>query len=391
MKNPVPSDANIHSSRPRKRWLAIALSILCLIGVIVFLDSAEDSIDVQPSQRPPELPVVSVFSVEVAPANAEITAYAEIRPRWSATLRAAVSGRITQVFPHALAGEPVTVGTPLISVERSAYVAEVAAAELAVKEAKLALSRSEKATQVARQQFKRGGTQPPNDLALHLPQLRIAKAAVKSARARLKASEKKLENTTLKAPFSGFVTERLVSPGQSVHTGDALLKLVDNTAFEVTVELERHQWQLLRQPLAGGRARLLNQGGEFVASAMIRRGGGFLDDKTRQYKIFLDLQQSEDSSILSGDYVRVLLPGITIAQTLTLPTSSLTQEGHVWYVDVNNRLQKHVADVLFRRQEQVVIKAPEGDDTWRVALTPLLSFLPGQPVQPLHQATLGEL
>ena len=376
--SPTPPTAK---DAPNRRWPWVVLSLCILGAVAVFLTVAEDTADVEAAKAPPPVQLVTIEKVAVGPATVEVTSFAEIRPRWSAELRAAVSGRVTDVLESALAGERVEAGTNLITIENSRYVAELAAAELALKEARLALWKAKNATYVARKEYEATGTKPPNDLALRLPQLDIAKSSVTSAEARVSAAKRQVDDAVVTAPFSSFVTKRFVSPGQTVSPGERLLKLVDNTNFELTVELGRKDWALLKQPLAGLSAQVLNQRGEVVAQAAIRQGGGFLDETTRQYKVFLGVSGPGAKKVLSGDFVRVVLPGITVPATIDIPASALTQEGYVWHVDGENRLQRVTPRVLFRRGDRIVIDAPEGADTWRIAATPLASFLPGQTVR----------
>jgi RND family efflux transporter MFP subunit len=370
----------IDMKESRRTWVLLALVVLAV--VIVFLSLAEDSIDVEQKREQAASQIVSVEKVIVAPATVKVTAFSEIKPRWSALLRASVSGRILEVQTGALAGGVVNANEPLITIEDSQYVAGLAAAKLTLQQAQLTLSKAEKYTAVARRQFKTSGVNPPNDLALHLPELRIAESTVSSAKARVAAAQEQLENTTIKAPFSGFVVERFVSPGQSVNVGDQLLKLIDNRKFDLVANVGRSDWALLQQPLAGRSATVLNQDGKPIAEAKIRNGGGFLDEKTRQYRIFLEITDSGRQTVLSGDFVRVLLPGIAVPRALNIPESALTREGYIWFVDEADCLQRWSPEVLFREQDRVIIRAPHRAVTVRVAITPLASFLPGQHVRP---------
>ena len=179
------------------QWILIFLALMVLAAVSLYLFSAEDTIDVQQTEEELVAQPVSIETLSVRPETVEVASVAEVRPRWSAELRAAVSGRVDEVLDSALAGERVKAGTTLITIENSLYAAEMAAAELAVKEAQLALSKAEKATAIARKQYKRDGTKPPNDLALHLPELRIAETALKSARARVAASRPQLRDSQI--------------------------------------------------------------------------------------------------------------------------------------------------------------------------------------------------
>lgn len=380
----VVPDSLKGADKPRGRWVWICLALAALTAVVLFLVTAEDAIDITQTEAAPSLQLVSIEVVPVGAERVEVTAFAEVKPRWSAELRAAVSGRVVDVLESALAGEQVTAGTKLIAVENSRYVAELAASKLALKEANLKLWQAKNAAHVASMQYKRSKTKAPNDLALKLPQLDIAKSAVISAKARISAANRQVQDAKVVAPFSGFITERFISPGQSVNPGDRLLKLVDNTTFELTVELGRKDWVLLEQPFAGLNANILDHKGDVIAVATIRQGGGFLDQTTRQYKIFLEINGTGARSVLSGDFVRVILPGITVSGAMNIPASALTQEGYIWYLTEDNRLQRLMPQILFRQQNRIVIKAPNGLKIGRVATTPLVSFLPGQKVQTLE-------
>lgn len=368
-----------------KQWIGIALSVLTLLLVIGYLFMAENSIDVEQTTEAKPLQPVSIEEIYKAPETIKITAFAQVRPRWSVALRSAVSGKIVEVMDSALAGEEVDSDTNLISIENSAYLAEVAAAEYALKESQLALSKAKKATNIARKQFKREQKKAPNDLALLIPQLHIAESAVKAAQTRLTAAQQQLSNTLIKAPFSGFITQRFVSPGQSVSPGDLILKLTDNQTFELTVKLGRQDWLLLNQPIQGSQADVLNQDGKLIAQAKVRQGGGFLDEASRQYQIFLEIESNENQSLLSGDFVKVVLPGITIKQALNIPESAYTPEGYIWSVNNDDRLQRISPRVLYRYENRIVIESPNDTVKWRIATSPLESFLPGQQITPLDE------
>ena len=380
MKNTRPDTAPAEAS-PLLRWILIVLALALLGGAVWYLYTAEYTVDAVEAQDPRPAPWVSVETVQASSETVEVTAFAEVRPRWSAELKAAVSGRITSVLASALAGERVSEGTVLIEIENTPYVAELAAAELALKEAELGLWQAKNANLVARKEFEREKIEPPNDLAIKLPQLEIAKSAVASAKARVSAARRQLKDATLVAPFSGFVTERYVSPGQTASLGDPLVKLVDDGTFELAVELSRNDWSLLKKPIEGQSARVIDKNGKEVAEATIRKGGGFLDETTRQYKVFLEINGTEAQKVLSGDFVRVSLPGIKVAAAFNVPASALTQEGEIWHVDDNYRLRRFTPKILFRRQDRLVIEAPAGTYNLYVAITPLASFLPGQTVQ----------
>ncbi|MEM7301485.1 MAG: efflux RND transporter periplasmic adaptor subunit [Pseudomonadota bacterium] len=365
-----------------RKWPWVLASLVLLGFVLTILSQLEDTADVDESTVPPSLQIVSVKQVSASTEKAEVRSYSEVRPRWSAELSASVSGKIVRLHERALAGEPVKAGDLLIEIENSRISAEFAAAELMLKESKLGLLKAENATLLARKDFERNRQKPPNDLALKVPQLEIAESTVLSAEARVKASRKQLEDTRIVAPFDAYVAERHVSPGQTVNPGDRLLKLVDRSAYELIAELGQRDWALLQRPLENRTARILNQDGEEVGEAKVRRGGGFLDEQTRQYKLFLEIKEPNQKTILSGDFVSVILEGVEIENSVDIPSSALTQDGYVWYLNKDNRLQRYEPRVFFRRHDRVIVSPPVDLAELRVATIPLASFLPGQQVKP---------
>lgn len=372
-------------TRPRfwMRWVWISVAIGVLVGVLLVLSDIEDTTDVRALEVPTPAPRVSVVTVTPETARAEVSVFAELRPQWDAEIRTAVSGRVIEVHPAALAGTRVAEGAPLFSLERTPYETAVATAEMTVEQARLALLQAENQATVARRQFERDGEAPPNDLALYLPQRRIAERSLAAAEAQLEAALRQLDDTIIKAPFSGIVTSRVASLGQSVAAGEALLHLSDDRQFELVAELSQTEWALLEHPIAGGSARLFHRDGRPLGTASIRQGGGFLDPVTRQIRVFLAVADPNDE-VLSGDFLRVTFEGRQIEQTLMLPETALTRAGHVWFVSDQGLLERTQPEILFRTDATITIPAPQGDRRLRVAITPLASFLPGQRVTP-HQ------
>lgn len=377
MKNPQ----KLVQHPQRRRWLWIAFSVGTLLGILVFLSEIEDIADVTERDVAPAAPRISAVSVEAAAARAEVSVFAELRPQWDAEIRAAVSGRIAQVHRAALAGTQVLEGESLFSIERTQYETSVATAEMTLEEARLALLQAENQVNLARRQFDRDRIAPPNDLAIHLPQLRIAERSLASAEAQLDAALRQLAETEVAAPFSGFVTNRMASLGQTVAAGEALLHLSDDRRFELVAELSQTQWALLDHPISGDVAPLHHRDGRQIGQAVIRQGGGFLDPQTRQLRIFLEVVEP-GPDVLSGDFLRVTFKGRQIPNTLTLPETALSRSGYVWFVDEGDLLQRIHPNILFRSGNTITIAAPEGDGPWQVAITPLASFLPGQRVTP---------
>ncbi|MEM1081344.1 MAG: efflux RND transporter periplasmic adaptor subunit [Pseudomonadota bacterium] len=378
----MANEHNKSSGLRKKQWLWIGVaSLIFIIGSALVWES-EDTVDVTVADDSKAAPPVSVIEVEPKDSTATVTAYVELRPRWDSEIRASVSGRIEHVHEAALEGMRVDAGTVLLTIEKTQYQAALAAAELSLEQARLQQQTAEKHVSVARRQFEREGIEPPNDLALRLPQLKIAERALTAAEAQLQVVRRQLSDTDVVAPFSGYVIQRMVSPGQTISIGEALLHLSDDAHFEAVAELSPSDWDLLDHPVSGQFARLFLRNGAALGQAQIRQGGGFLDRATRQPRIFLDVNNAREE-LLGGDFVRVDFTGRTFTDTLTIPESALSRSGVVWMVDAEDRLARVEPDILFRSGQTLTITRSDLPGPWRVALTPLASFLPGMRVAPL--------
>ena len=375
------------SERPHRTlrsWVWMAVAATGLIAVLLLVLGLEDRAEVAVAADGVVAPPVSVTARSTATRQARLVGFAQIRPLWSATLTANVGGRITRVSDQALAGRQVAAGDVLVQIEDSHLRADLQAMRQAVAEAELARIRARNASDIARRETELAGVRDPTDLQLRLPELRIAEQQLETARAQLVAAETDLADATVTAPFDGVMTDRQVSPGQTVSPGETLLSLLDRSQFELEAGLSERQWQLLERPIRGQEALIESLAGRALARARIRDAGGFRDAATREYKVFLDVTQVVDGAVLlSGDLVRVVFTGRAVEDTLAVPETAFTREGHVWLLDGEDRLQRVDTAPLWRDGGEVVLPAPDGPGRYRVVIMPLAGYLPGQRVDVL--------
>lgn len=375
--------------KSRKWWLLA--SFIILLSVIVIIAILEDIAQVEEKDEPQYLPPISIVNPQSQDNKGIILTYAEIKPRWATTLKAHVSGEIEHVFDQALAGERVKKGDLLIQIEDSRYEADLYEAEQALAEAKLNLLQAQKKSSQAQRDWKRSGIdEKPSDLVLHIPQLEVAEKSLSAAEGRLNAAKKTHSYTRIRAPFSGIIITRNANIGQTVLEGEELLHIVQEEQQEIAVTLSKQQWDLLAKDWKNRSISIRNTAGAEIAQAHIKRGGGFLDPETRQYMLFLEIDDESNSKTLVGDFVQVNLAGRVIPNSLAIPESALTRNGTIWYLDDEDRLRQFAARVLFYQNDQIVIETPSHElldkhypSHWRIATTPLASFLTGHRVEPM--------
>lgn len=372
-----------------KRALWIALAVLLLVAATGYILTLEDVADVEEGEKAPALRPVTYVAAKVGDQAGTVSVFAEVTPRWQVDLKSRVAGVVGAVAPAALGGARVEKGTELLVLENAPYLANLEEARFSLKKAELELLQAEKKRDIALKDWRsvRPGVEPP-DLAVHRPEVRVAELAVAAARARVGAAEYDLESAHIRAPFDAIITRRSVSPGQSVNEGDVLFALLDDRILDIRVSLTAEQWALLDRSRAETDSQVFSENNRFLGAARVKRGGGFLDPKSRRYQVFLEVDRAENLAILPGQFVSVRLPGKAVARSLRIPESALSQNGFVWYLDKADRLQRFAAQALFRNGEEVVVPAPasvpEGESL-RIVPLPMSAYLPGQRVAPVEK------
>jgi len=368
-----------------RRTLAVFVAIGVLTGVTALLADMDNIADIKKQDKPDLFPLVTVEHVSAGEQSLVVEVYAEIKPRWVIDLKSDVSGVIVRMHPLALAGSRVRKDEPLFVIDDIHYQAELAEAERACREAELDQQRAVYATRVAQRQFDSAGAQPPNNLALHLPQLNIANATVKAARAQVKVAKQQLGHTVVRAPYSGYVIQRFVSPGQMYMAGDPVARLIDDSHYDIAVGVSNSDWQRLKHPIQGQKVALYNERGNAVGKAVVRKSGGYRDEDTRHHIVHLHAQRA-DTDALAGDLVRVRFQGRAERNTLSIPATALTNDGSVWWIESENTLARGSVDVLSHSDDRVLIRAPHNKTEWQIVAMPQSFYLPGQNVRTTTEA-----
>jgi len=367
----------------RRWWLVISISILVII--VIALDDIEDTADVEHSSSLPSVPLVSVIQIIPSTQQALMHSYGEVKPHWQVTVKSQVSGEVLALNPQLTVGNNVTKDTPLIDIENSRYQANLFQSELGLAEARLQLLQAEHEAAQAKKDWQQSGIRrTATALALRQPQQKIAEHRVKVALSQVNAAQITLDQTHIESPFSGIITQRFVSPGEVVNEGTPLFHIVDDQQIDIAITLSKAQWTSLPHDWKTITAQLLDLSNNPIGTAELIRGGDYLDSETRQYPLILRVTHTENTSLLAGDFINVQIQGKNIEDALVIPASALAQDGNVWYLDASDTLRHFSASVLFYRHDKVIIKTPtlpNATPTWRIATTPLASFIAGNTVE----------
>jgi len=157
--------------------------------------------------KPMGLPVKAV-PVEVGKVSDEVTAVGSLLAEESVIIRPEIDGRIVGL--HFQEGHAVTAGTRLVTIDNSEYEAQSAAvrADLKTEEQRLARTR-----ELHQQNF------------ISKDALDVQLGAVDRLKAHLAEADSRVAKTVIRAPFSGTVGLRMISPGAYVKAGTDIVRL----------------------------------------------------------------------------------------------------------------------------------------------------------------------
>jgi RND family efflux transporter MFP subunit len=146
-----------------------------------------------------------------------------------------------------------------------------------------------------------------------------AEVTLRAAEATEAAAQKRLDESTVRAPISGVISQRAVDSGDRVKDGDFLFQLVNTSEleFEATVPSE-----YVGRVRLGAMAVLTVPGADSALSGRVSRVNPTVDEATRQVKVYLTVP-NRAGRLVGGLFAsgRIVLRAVTGA--VAVPSSAV--------------------------------------------------------------------
>ena len=310
-----------------------------------------------PADLPPVRVAIARVATEDLPVLTAVTG--TIRPVQRATIAAKVMGVIEQL-PVSL-GQRVATGDLLVQLTATDLAARVAQARTQLDQSRRDLERD---TRLAAT-----GAATADALRLSTDRVALAEAALREA-------ETTLGYATLRAPFAGVVSRRLVYAGDLASPGQPLVELEGSAAFEIEVPVP----DSLATHLAIGTsltATLPLSGASFTG--VITERSSAADASARS--VLAKVSVPADTLVHSGQFVRVQLPGEP-ARTILVPANTVSAFGQmerVFVVSADHRATLRLVKAGARRGDRIeVLSGLDGGEA--VVIAPPAGLRDGQPL-----------
>ncbi|MBT5706042.1 MAG: efflux RND transporter periplasmic adaptor subunit, partial [Verrucomicrobia bacterium] len=273
-----------NSLGPKLLRLSLPLVIVVLASVVYGFLAREPEEKKRP-KAPPRAIRTRVAEMKLQDYPTLIETQGQVRPHNEVTLTAQVSGRIMRMSPSFEDGAFFKKGDVLLELDEADFQVGVIAAEASLARSKTVLAQEETRAKQARLNWDDlGYKEEPNELVLRLPQLREAKANVKSSEAQLDRANTDLARSKVRAPYDGRVRQRVVGLGQTIGGSTPLGTIFGIEFAEVRLPIAGSEMGFLTLPediedpsLEVELKDALNEDNETIWKAQIVRTEGALD------------------------------------------------------------------------------------------------------------------
>lgn len=320
-------------------------------------------VDTQPKTNTIELVNADLAPVKVGSLTQSRTFTGTIQAVQQSSVQAQVSATAQQVLVDV--GQFVDRGQTLVRLnnqDNSARLAQ-AQANLASAKAQAALNRS--VMQRKGNLYQQGFI---SKLEYEQSQLeyRAQQENVNAQQANVDIAQKAAQDTVIKSPISGYITQRQVDVGQTVALGQTLFEIVDSSQVEIKANIASNDQQYLR---VGQKINFAIQGSSTQQQGTVTRISPVANQINRNLEFYAK-PDNNTAQLSIGSFVEGSLLESNPQQGQVIPLKSvqdLKDQAHVWVVREQKLLKIPVQILqLDQRQELALVSGLANTD--RVSL-----------------------
>ncbi len=381
----------------KKIWYIILLS--AILGCTIVITWSEISSPVVSERITTDFKLlpVSVFTLKKKDYTPVIDRFGLAKSARITTIPAIVSGEVVKVFPDFTVGKRVAKDTPLAMTDSLSYKLAVAEKEKALLDAKIELQLEEQRKIQAKANWKRLGkktlSMPP--LVARDFQVEAAKSQVEVCNVALEVAKNNLAHTTIMAPYDAAVISKDIAIGTYVAVGQTIGTVYDSSLMEVHFPLSELNISKL------GITDLNKINDQKISVKIISTTNPsitwngtlrYLDLqvslKTREQKAIAEVVDPLNTTppLLPNTFVKVEIAGKKLQNVFTVPEKSLLQDGYLWVVNAENKLEHYFPEVLFRKDGILYIKNTKGLSKIRIIANPMGVYTEGMEIIPEETA-----
>ena len=172
----------------------------------------------------------------------------------------------------------------------------------------------------------------------------------------IKAQEEQLKKYSIHAPFSGTITEVFISNYSVVNPGSKVIKISQNSNFEISISIPTHQIESIK---IGSKATILTTSNTIKGYGKVVRISDVLNQNTQSINVFIKATPVENEKFIDGEYIKVDLNIEGKNKGMTIPFLAIK----------NNSVFVYSSKDSFIRQKQISILNEDVEGSFISGLT----------------------
>ncbi|WP_394131374.1 efflux RND transporter periplasmic adaptor subunit [Shewanella maritima] len=252
-------------------------------------------------------------------------------------------------------------------------------------DAEIALASTQNELENARIEYERANTLFERLQSISQSQLDELTLMYNLAKNRVSEAQRRVEDTMIKAPFSGIVSRRFVNNHVAIQANEPIISIHDLSSMEVVINVPESVMTREGYNPEIKATSALTPGIMYQLS--VKKYETEPDPVTRTYAITLAFDNLQNSRLLPGMNVRVFSDSVEGEAYITVPLSAITPDNlnnqHIWIVDANNTLQKRTVEVGSLHGDRVQIKSQLNTGE-QVVVAGILGLTEGLEVRPMQ-------
>lgn len=195
----------------------------------------------------------------------------------------------------------------------------------------------------------------------------------------IQQDEERLKRHSLYAPFNGTFTQVNSEVGGYINTGGQIAKMIRTDQLEVEVPVPNDQSKWIK---IGDKVQVYSKNKSSLKIGIVVRKANFIDANSQARSIFVEVQNSKNDELLTGEYKLVEFPGQSIQAAMEIPRNAVFNSNEVFTV-IDGRLKKQEINILKRNNKTLIFSGLE--EGIKIVVEPLINAQENSPV-----AILGE-
>jgi membrane fusion protein (multidrug efflux system) len=260
---------------------------------------------------------------------------ASVLPFEEVVLYAEIPGRIQEIFFQE--GDFVKQGSPLVKID-----SDILKAKKAQVESNLNFALKEEARSKSLYEVEAGS----------LETYELAQSKVAALEAEIKAIGVEIEKTIIRAPFSGNIGLRQISPGAYISTSDPIARIAQQDPLKIEFTVSQ---RYANKVSAGQIIEVKDKNERTVGQAEVYASDPTIESATRSLKVRAKIEKND--ALFPGGFVQVAYNLGTMENSFMIPSSAVSPvlSGQQIWIIKNGKASPRIVELGIRTSEKVQI------------------------------------